>query len=433
MERRGKVGVMVCVMLLLLSPVMVFCAGTQEAKDASAPVEIKVLSPYVGTHSAAEFFDWALKEFSDTHQGTIKVNVEEVPGEQNYVDKIKVLLSTDKLPDVVFSSYNLLDLCVEAGKTVDLTPYLDADPVWNSGFDPATLAYNTFDNKVMGVAYFKRLIGYYYNKELFQKAGIKKPAETWSEFFQQLDMLKNAGITPLSLDTGDSGWITSLWLSSLVGTSGKVGNDFMNRQQPVNYEFPEFIKSVASIQKFFQNYTTGDAVGGKYENGAVNFFSGRTAIIANGTWMVKDFSDPNKAPEGFADKVGIAIYPEGGVFMSAAKGAFCCSKTKSKADAAVEFLKFLTKPETQQHYFELTGESPESPKVEMTDVIKEKYPLVADLFRLSKDAKYFYQYPQAAWYANVTDQLSVLYPLLANGSLSPEDFARKLTETAKNN
>ncbi|MGH0052006.1 MAG: ABC transporter substrate-binding protein [Sphaerochaetaceae bacterium] len=430
---KTKANVLVAIAIVLLLPCMVFGAGSKESQSAAKPVEVKMLLPAVGTHSAAGFFEWALETFSETHKDSITLVVEEVPGEQNYVDKIKVLLSADQLPDVVFSSYNLLDLCVEAGKVVDLTPYLDADPEWKAGFDPATLEYNTYDNKVMGVAYFKRLIGYYYNKNLFEKAGIAAPAETWNEFFQQLDMLKKAGITPLSLDTGDTGWITSLWLSSLVGTNGKVGETFMNTQQPVDYEIPEFIEGVASVQRMLQDYTTSDAVGGKYENGAVNFFSERTAIIANGTWMVKDFSDPNKVPQGFADKVAVAIYPDNGVFMSAAKGSFSCSKTKEKADAAVEFLKFLTSVETQQKYFEMTGESPESPKVELSEKIKETYPLIADLYELSNKAEYRYQYPQAAWYANVTDQLSVLYPLLAQGTMTPEEFAKSLTETAKNN
>jgi len=207
----------------------------------------------------------------------------------------------------------------------------------------------------------------------------------------------------------------------------------MNAQQPMNYETPEFIEGVATVKRLLKDYTTIDAIGGKYENGAVNFFSGKTAIIANGTWMVKDFSDPNKVPQGFGDKVAVAIYPDDGVFMSAAKGSFSCSKTPEKTEASVEFLKFLTKPETQQKFFEMTGESPESPKVELSEKIKETYPLIADLYEFSNQAKYRYLYPQAAWYANVTDQLSVLYPLLAQGTLSPSEFARKLSDTAKNN
>ncbi len=89
----------------------------------------------------------------------------------------------------------------------------------------------------------------------------------------------------------------------------------------------------------FKNYTTVDAIGGKYENAANNFLSGKTAIIANGPWMIPDFSDPEKAPEGFANKVGVAIYPESGVYDAPMFGFFIASKDKEHADATVKFFK----------------------------------------------------------------------------------------------
>ena len=51
-----------------------------------------------------------------------------------------------------------------------------------------------------------------------RKAGIEKPAETWEEFFEICDKLLAAGITPLSMDTADSGWCSSLLLGAIIGT-----------------------------------------------------------------------------------------------------------------------------------------------------------------------------------------------------------------------
>ena len=402
------------------------------AEEVKKPVVLKVPTPYVGTDKSAMWHKQVVEEFQTKYGNEIKLEIEEVPGSQNYVDKIKVLLSANQLPDIVFTHYNLLDLAVKAGKAVDLTPYLDADSEWKGGFDPSSLTYNTFDGKVYGLPYLKRLIGYYYNTEHFEKAGVK-PAETWDEFFENCEKLKNAGITPLSMDTGDTGWLSSLVLISMIATSGDKGCEFMNTSEPKDYNFPEFIDAAKKLQILFQKYTTKDAIGGKYENGATNFFAGKTAIIANGTWMVQDFSDTSKAPAGFDKKVGVAIYPNKGVFFSPGKGNFCASQDKEHADAAVKFLKHMTSVESQQKFFIMTGESPESPKIQITDEIKNTYPLVAQLFALAGDAKYKYGYAQSLWYANVTDQLSTLYPLLATGKMTPEEFAKKLTETAQKN
>ena len=63
----------------------------------------------------------------------------------------------------------------------------------------------------------------------------------------------------------------------------------------------------------FKEYTTADAVGGKYDPMATHFFNGEVAMFPNGPWMIPDFREPEKAPEGFYDKVGIMLMPGNGM------------------------------------------------------------------------------------------------------------------------
>ena len=88
------------------------------------------------------------------------------------------------------------------------------------------LGCNSRDGKIYGIPYTRQVIGYFYNKDLFAQAGIEKPAKTWDEFFEQCDKLVDAGITPLSMDTADSGWVTSLMLGAMIGESDE-GEQFM--------------------------------------------------------------------------------------------------------------------------------------------------------------------------------------------------------------
>lgn len=67
------------------------------------------------------------------------------------------------------------------------------------------------------------------------------------------------------MDSADSGWLTNLWMSALIGTNGDAGNEWMNTMYPTDYNTPEVIAAAENIQKMFQNYTTLDAVGGKYD------------------------------------------------------------------------------------------------------------------------------------------------------------------------
>lgn len=347
---------------------------------------------------------------------------------------MKILLSADDLPDLVYAGgYNLLDLAVGNAKLVDLTPYFEEDPSWKASFSESDLQFNARNGKYYGVPEEKQPIGYFYNKELFAKAGIEEPAKTWDEFFEQCDKLKEVGITPLSMDTADSGWVSGLWLGSIVGTNGQAGNDFMNTYNIKDYNTPEFLDAVTKLQKMFKNYTTVDAIGGKYENAANNFLSGKTAIIANGPWMIQDFSDPEKAPEGFADKVGVAIYPESGVYDAPMFGFFIASKDKEHADATVKFLKFITNEEAQLRALNMIGRIPPSPTLKLDEATKKNQPLLANLVELTQGAKYTYPYNQASWYPNVVDRLSTDYPSLGMGDIMPEEFIKRLNESAMKN
>ncbi|MBY9078426.1 carbohydrate ABC transporter substrate-binding protein [Paenibacillus sp. HN-1] len=402
------------------------------SSSAVTTTTIDFMSTYVGTDLAAQWFKSVFDQFKKDHGDTITVNVEDVPGEQNYVDKFKLLLSTEELPDVGIPAQNLLDMAVEAKVAVDLTPYMDANPELKAQFTDESLAANTYDGKVYGLPNYTSKIGYFYNKSLFEKAGISAPATTWDEFFEQLKKLKEAGITPLSLDTADTGWITSLWFNAMIGSSDS-GAEFMNTKYPTDYNRPEVVQAFGNIQNMLQNYTTTDAVGAKYDNAATHFLNGETAMIANGTWMIGNFSDETKSIPGLADQIGVALFPEGTLFETPQKGYFIMAKDKAKQDAAFEFIKALVSNESQEQNLMLTGQLPLSPQVKISEEAAAKYPLLTDLEEQSQSAKHVIQYYQKIWYNNVCVELSNIYPALALGDMTPEEAAQRLTETAQQN
>lgn len=390
-------------------------------------VEINFPTSWVGVSTSASWFKDREEAFNKQYAGKYKLNVEEIPGDQNYIDKIKVLYASDSLPDVIAGGgYNLIDMM--QSKLVDLAPYLDKDKDWKAHISKEGLQVNSRGSKVYGIPVDRQVIGYFYNKDLFKKAGINKTAATWDEFFAQADKLKAAGITPFSMDTADSGWVTSLMLGAMIGQNDD-GEKFMNQVQPKNYKTPEFISAATNIQKLFKNYTTSDAIGGKYENAASNFYAGNTAIIANGPWMISSFYDTTMAPDGFGDKIGVAAYPGNVMYNSGKIGFNIASKTPEKTEAAIAFVKFMTSDESQKSALELNGSIPDSAAV-TSDKVK---PLVSQTIQLGKDATRKINDFQSLWYANVVDEISVQYPLLAKGGITPDKFAADLSTTAAKN
>ena len=54
------------------------------------------------------------------------------------------------------------------------------------------------------------MVGVWYNKELFEKAGIDAPPATWDEFLADVQKLKDAGITPIAVGEKDK-WPGMFW------------------------------------------------------------------------------------------------------------------------------------------------------------------------------------------------------------------------------
>ena len=410
----------------------------EETKSSDGKVVLNVINYHVGTDYAAEYYDYLFTEFQKTEEGkNVEFKFEEIPTTDAYNQKIKLLISSGDLPDIVFNGgNNIINLAVESGKVQDLTSYFEEDPEWKAQFDESSLEFNSVDGKIYGVPVSKEISYIYYNKDLFEQAGLEAPDvayETWDDFFKACDTLKEKGITPLGMDTADLGWLTNLWYSGLIGTAGDTGNEFMNAMYPTDYNTPEVEKATTDLQKMLAEYTTADAVGGKYDTMATHFFNSEVAMFPNGPWMIPDIRSEEKAPAGFYDKVGIILLPEYGMEMVPTPGDMVGAKDPEKIEAAVAFLKFETSIENQLKGLEMAGLQPVSSQVEIPDSLKDSDPLMAEVLEIQPKAKWTYGQNQAYWYQNVIDTFSTELPELAYANITPEEFCTKLSEAAQKN
>lgn len=401
-------------------------------------ITLNVINYHVGTDFAAEYYSYLFESFKQTEAGkNVEFNFEEIPTTDAYNQKIKLLISSGTLPDIVLNGgNNITEIAARSGKVADLTPYYDADPEWKALFDERSLGFNTVDGKIYGVPVSKEISYIYFNKELFKQAGVAIPEtafETWADFFAACDALKAAGITPLGMDTADAGWLTNLWYSALIATQSDASKEWMNTQYPTDFETPELIAATETLQKMLAEYTTPDAIGGKYDPMATHFFNGEVAIFPNGPWMIPDFKNPDKAPGDFYDKVGIMLLPKYGMEMVPTPGDMVGATDPAKIEAAVAFLKYSTTIENQLKALEMTGLQPVSSQVEVPNSLRESDPLMARALDIGAKAKLTYGQNQAYWHQNVIDVFSTFLPELAYGNITPEAFCAKLGEAARKN
>ncbi len=402
-------------------------------ETSSEPIEISYATFMVGSHSSAAAEEEVINAFNEKYEGKYKVVVEELPSDNAFVDKMKVLASSQSLPDVLIGKNGIRELAIENGQAVNIKPYLEEDAEWMKLVGEDAMNYNMEeDGSVYSISNQRQIIGYFYNKEMFATAGIT-PAKTWDEFMSNNAKLKEAGFTPLALMTGENAWTTNLWLAAMIGTDGAEGNTFMNTSYPTNYSNSSVIKGLEMLKTCLKDYTTPDAVGALYANAANNFEQGNVAMIANGPWMCPDFTDETKSMPGFGDKVGVALYPEDGLVSQFEVGYILCTNGKSEEEqkAALEFLKFKTGEYAQSVFLEKAGVLPLTDNIELSAEYKAANPILAELIELSGSAKYTFENIDNTAFTAIVDETAVRYPELAYDEITPQEFADQLTKVAE--
>ncbi|MFF5504709.1 extracellular solute-binding protein [Streptomyces roseolus] len=119
-----------------------------------------------------------------------------------FKSKLTATTSSGKLPDV-FQTWGggVLRQQVDAGLVEDLTDVLD----WSSELTTVSLEAYRIEGRTYGVPYDIGMVGFWYNKKLFARAGITAPPATWAELLDAVGKLKAAGITPIAL-AGKEKW-----------------------------------------------------------------------------------------------------------------------------------------------------------------------------------------------------------------------------------
>lgn len=75
-----------------------------EEKTDNDKVVLNVINYHVGTDYAADYYSYLFEEFQKTEEGkNVEFKFEEIPTTDAYNQKIKLLISSGDLPDIVFS------------------------------------------------------------------------------------------------------------------------------------------------------------------------------------------------------------------------------------------------------------------------------------------------------------------------------------------
>jgi ABC-type glycerol-3-phosphate transport system substrate-binding protein len=196
----------------------------------------------------------------------------------------------------------------------------------------------------------------FYNKDMFEKAGITELPKTWDEFEVVCEKLKQAGFTPL-LAAGD--WSTTLTFSILTGPEifGKNPNWYADRNAgKTSYTDENWLEVAGRFHNLAKKgYFNEGALSIDYTQMEQEFLKGKAAMYPMGSWFAAAYE---AAKPDF--EVGVFAPPTldgSGPYMSGSRGtSFAVSATSKHPEAALRFAKFLVlDPEFHKAFSQVDG------------------------------------------------------------------------------
>lgn len=352
-----------------------------------------------------------------------------------YKQKIATVMQSGEPPDV-FQSWGggVLGVYARAGLVQDLTPYL-AEGGWGDSISEGAKALFVVDGKNYAVPWRAGMVGVWYNKELFAQAGIENPPQTWEEFLEAVQQLKDAGITPIAIGEGDK-WPGMFWYASLLAQTASPEEILGAVERSGSFDSAGFVAAGQTLEQLvalepFQEGFLGTGYGDAESLMANN----KAAMQLMGHWAY-GFASSSLAEdkEAYDQYIGWFPFPtlSGGNGEPTAifGGGDSFAVGVNAPPEAIDFVRFMTSKETHERLV-ASGAVP----LPIVEGVEANYPnpLFADLAVKIGEAKFVlnfldHQFPPPLDSA-VNDEVQKLFAGQATG----EDVAKALEELAKAN
>jgi raffinose/stachyose/melibiose transport system substrate-binding protein len=258
--------------------------------------------------------------------------------------KLKTQAASKEVPDItIVNPAAQMKPFVDAGLFAPLNDMLDQNGLKDT-YQSGLLDYYSFNGNVYALPDGNNIEVVYYNKELFEQAGIANTPTTFEEMLQDVKILKEKGITPLAIGEKDSWTGSFLFMNILLRTNGGPGflQDVLDGKK--TFEDPAFIEAVDAFQQLVEAGAFPDGATSIDANAGGNIFkSGKAAMWVIGSWETGAVD-----ASSVAGKVGAFQFPtvngkgDPNEFMLAPGSAFAISANSEHLQETKDFLNFFT-------------------------------------------------------------------------------------------
>lgn len=397
--------------------------------DAAAGDDVTLTWWHNGTADPANgFWQEVATEFEESHPG-VTVDITAVQNEE-LKTKIAVALQSNNTPDL-FQQWGggQMNAQVEAGKLLDVSSDV-ADELALIGGSAAGWQ---VDGKTYGLPFSMGISGFWYNKALFEQAGITKTPSTLDELNTAVDQLKAAGITPIVVGAKDKWPAAHYWYWLALRSCGeKVMQD---SAKTLDFNDKCFTEAGEELQAFIDTEPFQDGfLGTSAQQGATSsaglLANGNAAMELMGHWQPGVMGGLTEDGKGLGDELGWFPFPAvagaAGTADAMLGGGDGFSCSASAPPECVELLKYISSVDVQTRFAETGIGLPVTKGAEggVTD------PNMVALLEARNDAKYVQLWLDIAYGNNVGGALNDAAANMFAGQGTAKDIVTAMNDAA---
>ncbi|NLC44028.1 MAG: sugar ABC transporter substrate-binding protein [Clostridiales bacterium] len=319
-------------LLILVACGLLLCGCGKEKQAGVQSDVVEVRFGWPGGHF--EFMQNEVIPWFERENPDIKIQFEYQPWNQ-FFTKLKTQIAAGEAPDFWLSDGVYVMEFADRGALLELTEWVKRD------LDPSQYFALDFtedpDGKLWGVPRELQPIAFYYNKKLFDEAGLKYPDETWDwntllEYSKKLTKPKGR---QQQYGFESRNWISAGWFNFIYQNEGKVLDETKTKSmlnQPEAIEAVEFMVDLIYKHKVSPPPDVSQSQGGQlFQAEIVAMMYNNYATIAALNQVKELDYDVTILPKGRIRAAGYNTCP----FVISAK------TSKEKAEAAWKFIKFF--------------------------------------------------------------------------------------------
>lgn len=283
----------------------------------------------------------------------------------DYRTKVAAAIPAGQGPDVVQLFYGWLNDYVDAELIRPLPTDMFPPEQIEAEFFPMVQAMKR-DGAYMALPTAVRALALFYNKRLFEEAGIEAPPKTLDELVATAAALTkrdgSGNITQVGLTTGMNAQDHHWWREVLVRQFG--GEPYTEDYRTVTYNNAA---GVAALQWYADLETRhGVTQAGFMDEPQAAFKAGRAGMHIDGSFRIGALNKTRGL------EWGVAELPAGSDGTQSNYSSYWVNAVTTKAEgekleAALKFMQYLTSDEAMQIWLETVGELPAKPTAALTE------------------------------------------------------------------